>query len=212
MAGHGQRRVVLASHNPGKLAELSQVLAAVGFELIAQCELGVSDVPETASTFVENALIKARNASLCADLPAVADDSGLVVPALGGAPGIYSARYAGENATDADNNRKLIAALRSAEAEASGHDSVDARAAYFLCCLVYLEHAADPVPSIATAQWHGRIIDDARGDNGFGYDPHFIAAGADVSSAQLATAQKNRLSHRAQAARLLVDQLSSRYS
>src|SRR5262245_32946259 len=161
--------VVLASSNPGKLAELTVLLAPLGVALSSQQRLGVSDADETATTFVENALIKARHAAAATGWAAIADDSGLVVRALGGAPGVYSARYAGADADAAANNRKLIATLAGASD----------RAAYFYCALVFLRSATDPAPLIATATWNGRIVDAARGEGGFGYDPHFLVDGYD---------------------------------
>ena len=155
--------VVLASNNTGKLEELNAVLAPLGVKLSTQRQLGIAEADETAVTFVENALIKARHAAAASNLPAIADDSGLVVAALGGAPGVRSARYAGSPSDAAANNRKLIEALAG----------VDDRRAYFFCALVFLRNADDPAPLIATATWNGRIVDEARGRGGFGYDPHF---------------------------------------
>lgn len=192
------KRVVVATGNAGKVRELSAALAPLALELVTQADLGVDPIPETASTFVENALAKARHAASVSGLPAIADDSGLVVNALGGAPGIRSARYAGEAATDADNNAKLLAAL----------EGVEDRSAYFTCSLVYLASEDDPAPVIATARWYGLIVDVPRGDNGFGYDPHFLLSSLGRTAAQLPLAEKNRLSHRGQACRQLLDLLS----
>ena len=179
--------ILLASNNGKKIAELSAILASFGIEIKAQRDYGIEDVPETGLTFVENALIKARHAARQSGLPAIADDSGLCVPALGGAPGIYSARYSGEG--DAGNNRKLLAAL----------ENVQDRRAYYVCLIVYLRHADDPLPIIAQGLWHGTIALEARGDGGFGYDPLFIPDGYTQTAAELTTDEKNRLSHRAQA-------------
>lgn len=192
------KRVVVATGNAGKVRELSAALTPLALELVTQADLGVDPIPETASTFVENALAKARHAASVSGLPAIADDSGLVVNALGGAPGIRSARYAGEAATDADNNAKLLAAL----------EDVEERTAYFTCCLVYLASEDDPAPVIATARWYGLIVDVPRGDNGFGYDPHFLVSSLGRTAAELPLAEKNRLSHRGQACRQLLGLLS----
>jgi len=178
--------------------EIAEALAGLPFELVAQGELGLDAAPETACTFLENALGKARHAAGQSGLPAIADDSGLVVPALGGAPGIHSARYAGADATDADNNAKL---LRELEIRTPC-------AAYFTCCLVYIASPADPAPVVASARWHGEIIASPRGTNGFGYDPHFLVPNLGKTSAQLPLAEKNRLSHRGQACRLLAGLLA----
>jgi XTP/dITP diphosphohydrolase len=186
--------VVLATSNPGKLAELKVLLLPLGVVLQAQSALGVRDADETATTFIENALIKARHAAAATGLPAIADDSGLVVGALGGAPGIRSARYAGVGAGAAANNRALIAALRG----------IEDRHAYFYCALVFLRHPADPAPLIATADWTGWIVDEPRGDRGFGYDPHFLVDGMTETAAQLPPDLKNRISHRGRAAAALV--------
>jgi XTP/dITP diphosphohydrolase len=187
-------KVVLASNNPGKLAELHSLLAPLGVELRAQAEFGITDADETATTFVENALIKARHAAASTGLPAVADDSGLVVRALDGAPGVRSARYAGIGADAQANNRTLIEAL---------HGVAD-RHAYFYCALVFLRHRADPAPLIATAAWVGRIVDVPQGSGGFGYDPHFLVGGMTETAAQLPADTKNRISHRGRAAGILV--------
>ena len=182
-------KAVLASGNPGKLRELAALLAGLDIELISQSDLNVTPAAETGQTFVENALLKARHASRQTALPAIADDSGLVVRALGGAPGVRSARYAGDAASDADNNRKLIRAL-------VGHSD---RSAWFYCALVFLQHPRDPSPLLATGLWHGQIIDQPRGANGFGYDPHFLIPHLGKTSAELPPQQKNQLSHRGQA-------------
>ena len=179
--------ILLASNNGKKIAELSAILASFGIEIKAQRDYGIEDVPETGLTFIENALIKARHAARQSGLPAIADDSGLCVPALGGAPGIYSARYSGEG--DAGNNRKLLAAL----------ENVQDRRAYYVCLIVYLRHADDPLPIIAQGLWHGTIVLEARGDGGFGYDPLFVPAGDSRTAAEYSAAEKNSISHRARA-------------
>lgn len=179
--------ILLASNNGKKIAELSAILASFGIEIKAQRDYGIEDVPETGLTFVENALIKARHAARQSGLPAIADDSGLCVPALGGAPGIYSARYSGEG--DAGNNRKLLAAL----------ENVQDRRAYYVCLIAYLRHADDPLPIIAQGLWHGTIALEARGDGGFGYDPLFVPAGDSRTAAEYSAAEKNSISHRARA-------------
>ena len=179
--------ILLASNNGKKIAELSAILASFGIEIKAQRDYGIEDVPETGLTFVENALIKARHAARQSGLPAIADDSGLCVPALGGAPGIYSARYSDEG--DAGNNRKLLAAL----------ENVQDRRAYYVCLIAYLRHADDPLPIIAQGLWHGTIALEARGDGGFGYDPLFVPAGDSRTAAEYSAAEKNSISHRARA-------------
>lgn len=198
MSGKPPIRVVVASGNPGKVGELGAALAGLPFDLVVQGDLGIEAAPETACTFLENALGKARHAARQSGLPAIADDSGLVVPSLGGAPGIHSARYAGADATDADNNAKLQREL----------GTNTPCAAYFTCCLVYMAWPADPAPVVATARWHGLIIPSPRGRNGFGYDPYFLVPGLDKTSAQLSLAEKNRLSHRGQACRMLAGLLA----
>ena len=179
--------ILLASNNGKKIAELSAILASFGLEIKAQRDYGIEDVPETGLTFIENALIKVRHAARQSGLPAIADDSGLCVPALGGAPGIYSARYSGEG--DVGNNRKLLAALENAQD----------RRAYYVCLIVYLRHADDPLPIIAQGLWHGTIALEARGDGGFGYDPLFVPAGDSRTAAEYSAAEKNSISHRARA-------------
>lgn len=190
-------KVVLASGNQGKLKELAAMLAAVDMDLVSQSELGIEGAAEDGLTFVENAITKARHVCKVAQLPALADDSGLVVPCLKGRPGILSARYAGEAATDAENNARLLADL----AEYS------LPPAHFYCALVYLQHETDPAPLIATASWHGRILDDARGAFGFGYDPHFLVSGLNRTAGEMAPEEKNRLSHRGQASVQLLEML-----
>lgn len=196
----GLGRVVLASNNAGKLREFASLLDAAGIDLIAQGELGVPEAPEPHATFVENALAKARHASTLTGLPALADDSGLCVRALNGAPGVYSARYAsmdGGEKSDAANNARLVADLAG---------TTDRRAYYF-CVLVLVRHADDPEPLIAEGRWHGEVIDVPRGANGFGYDPHFFLPTFNASAAELDPARKNALSHRALALRDLLQRL-----
>lgn len=188
------KQVVLASGNRGKLKELQQVLATTGLEWQLQSDLGIENAEETGKSFVENALLKARHASAASGLPALADDSGLCVDALGGRPGIYSARYSGADATDARNNEKLLTELATATD----------RGARFVCVLVLLRHADDPRPLICEADWVGQILQQPRGDNGFGYDPLFYVPEFDCSSAELEPAVKNRVSHRGQALQKLL--------
>lgn len=187
--------IILASSNTGKVREINQLLEQLHFKVRPQSEFGVPDADETGLTFVENAILKARNAAAHTGLPAIADDSGLEVDALHGAPGIYSARYAGMGASDQANLDKLLVALRDVpEAE---------RGARFQCVLVYLRHADDPTPLICQGTWEGRILFESRGENGFGYDPVFYIPTHDCASAQLAPEVKNALSHRGQALREL---------
>jgi XTP/dITP diphosphohydrolase len=188
-------RIVLASGNAGKVRECNQLLSDTDLEVVPQSEFGVPDIEETGLTFVENALLKARNAAGHTGLPAIADDSGLEVDALGGAPGIYSARYAGADATDQDNLDKLLDALH-------GVDD-DQRSARFQCVMVYLRNAADPTPRIFQGTWEGRILRQARGSGGFGYDPVFLVPELQQTSAELPAEEKNRLSHRGQTLRQL---------
>jgi XTP/dITP diphosphohydrolase len=193
-------KVVLASNNAKKLKELSEILGPLGWELIAQEALGVPEAEEPHCTFVENALAKARHAARVTGLPALADDSGLCAEALGGAPGVYSARYAGEPKSDARNNEKLVAELRKQTN----------RKAHFVSLIVFLRHADDPQPVICEGEWHGEIIDAERGGAGFGYDPLFYLADLGKTSAELPAAEKNRLSHRGQALAKLVARLQER--
>jgi len=195
-------KLVLASGNAGKLAELRDLLAGSGVELIAQSELGIGDAEETGSTFVENAILKARHAARASGMAALADDSGLCVDALGGAPGLYSARYAGVHGDNAANNAKLLREL----------DGVpDAqRAAHFTCVLALLRRADDPDPIIATGRWPGRVLHAPRGEHGFGYDPVFLPDdGGGLGSAELEPALKNRISHRGQALAILKTALAN---
>lgn len=185
------QQLVLASGNAGKLSEIQNALADFGVELISQKTLGVTDAIENGLSFVENAIIKARHAAAITGLPALADDSGLEVDYLNGAPGIYSARYAGEGATDADNNQKLLAALKDVPAEQ--------RTARFVCVLVYMRHANDPMPLICQGSWQGCILEQPEGDGGFGYDPLFFVPDLNTTAARLSKAEKNAISHRGQA-------------
>jgi XTP/dITP diphosphohydrolase len=194
--------VVLASSNQGKLKELTTMLAPLAWEFKLQSALGVPDAPEPHNTFVENALAKARWASERTSLPALADDSGLAVDALQGAPGVWSARYACESEdaprSDARNNEKLLHAL----------DGMQDRGATFVCVLVFVRHPADPLPTIAQGLWRGQILTAPCGVNGFGYDPLFFDPMAGLAAAQMAEEQKNRLSHRGKAIASLLKQLS----
>ena len=191
------QRLILASNNAGKLKEFAQLLGPIGFELHPQGEFNVPEAEEPFGTFVENALQKARHAARLTGLPALADDSGVCVNALGGAPGVYSARFAGEPKSDARNNEKLIADL-------AGHAD---KSAYYYCVLVYVRHADDPQPVIADGVWRGQIVDAPRGSNGFGYDPYFLLPDFGRTAAELEPHEKNAVSHRGQALRALVDKL-----
>jgi XTP/dITP diphosphohydrolase len=190
-------KIVLASSNRGKLEELRALLEPLGLSVERQAALGIVPGPEDRATFVENALDKARHASRQSGLAALADDSGLEVPMLGGAPGIRSARYAGDEADDTANNAKLVAAVGDA------HRPV----AHYFCAVVLLRHPDDPAPLIATARWPGVIVAQPRGAAGFGYDPHFYVEALGCTAAELRAADKNRLSHRGQAMAALLDQL-----
>jgi XTP/dITP diphosphohydrolase len=192
-------RLVLASNNAGKLREFRRLLEPLGIEVVPQAELGIGEADEPHVTFIENALAKARHASAASGLPALADDSGVCVDALGGAPGVHSARYAGEPRSDARNNAALVAALRG----------VDDRRAHYACVLVLVRHADDPEPIIAEGTWHGRIVDCPRGSGGFGYDPHFEDATTGMTGAELPLERKNALSHRGKAMRRLIAQLEA---
>ncbi len=190
-------KLVIASGNAGKLREIARILAPLGIEAVPQSEFNVPDCPEPHVTFVENCLAKARHASAHSGLPALADDSGICVEALGGAPGVQSARYAGEPKSDASNNDKLIADLVN---ETN-------RRAHYTCVMVYVRHPDDPEPVIAEGRWYGEIIDTPRGENGFGYDPYFLVPGFDKTGAELDEDTKNSISHRGQALRDLVEKL-----
>lgn len=191
------RKLILASNNAGKLKEFSAMLAPIGFDLHTQGEFNVPEADEPHPSFIENALAKARHAARLTGLPALADDSGVCANALGGAPGVFSARYAGEPKSDVRNSQKLIADL-AAHADKS---------AYYFCALVFVRHADDPQPVIAEGRWDGEIIADARGQGGFGYDPHFWLPTLRKTVAELPADEKNRLSHRGQALRILVERL-----
>lgn len=194
------QRIVLASNNSGKVREIDQMLTGIDMQVLPQSQFNAGEVDETGLTFVENAILKARNAAQHAGLPAIADDSGLEVDALDGAPGIYSARYAGAGASDEQNLQKLLADLKKIPEEK--------RTARFQCLLVFLRHANDPTPLICQGTWEGIITHEPQGDNGFGYDPVFYVPDQHCTSAQLPAETKNRLSHRGQALRQLVTALS----
>jgi XTP/dITP diphosphohydrolase len=196
------KRLVIASNNRGKIAELEGLLAPLNLTPVAQGELGVSEAEEPAVTFVENAILKARHASRATGLPALADDSGLAVDALGGRPGVRSARFAGDSATDQDNVDALLKALKDV--------SPEDRTAQFHCVLVYLRHADDPTPIICHGCWPGQILEQPRGEGGFGYDPVFLAPETDTSAAELGREQKAAISHRGRALNLLLEQLGAR--
>ena len=193
------KKLVLASNNAKKMKELNALLAPLGFEVIPQGQLDIPEAEEPHCTFVENALAKARHASRLSGLPALADDSGLCVKALGGAPGVISARYAGEPKSDARNNEKLLAELAS-------HAD---RRAHFVSCLVLCRSADDPQPIIAEGEWHGEILPALRGDGGFGYDPLFFVPEFGKTAAELDAETKNRVSHRGQAMQVLIERLPS---
>ena len=192
------QKLILASNNSGKLREFSQLLAPLNFALLPQADFAVPEADEPHVTFIENALAKARHAARHTGLPALADDSGLVVPALGGAPGVHSARYAGEPKDDRRNNQKLVAALAN----------VADRRAHYVAVLVLVRHADDPQPLIGEGEWHGEIIATPRGDGGFGYDPHFFIPDLQRTAAELDAAEKNRRSHRGQALAQLIAKLT----
>lgn len=198
------KKLVAASGNPGKLREFRQMLEPLGFEIVPQRELGIVDAEEPHATFVENALVKARHASRLAGMPAFADDSGICVSALGGEPGVHSARYAegeagGREAQDQRNNEKLLVQL-------AGHGD---RRAHYYCIVVLVRHAQDPEPLIAEGRWHGEVIQEPRGANGFGYDPYFYLPALGRTAAELDADAKNAVSHRGQALRRLVARLTS---
>jgi XTP/dITP diphosphohydrolase len=195
--GSGLRQLVLASGNAGKLAEFGSLLAPLGLQVHPQSAFDVSEAPEPYCTFLENALTKARHAARATGLPALADDSGICVNALGGAPGVLSARYAGAPKSDDRNNLKLVQSL-AAHAD---------RSAYYYCVLVLVRHADDPQPIIADGIWHGQFLEAPRGAGGFGYDPYFWLPDQQKTAGELDPAEKNRLSHRGQALRALVEKL-----
>lgn len=191
-------KIVLASGNIGKLRELSQILSPLGLELIAQSDLNVPEAEETGLSFVENAIIKARNAALFTGLPAIADDSGIEVDALHGAPGIYSSRYAGPDASDSDNIQVLLNAIKDVpETE---------RTARFQCVVVFMRHAEDPTPLICQGSWQGQILQSPSGDEGFGYDPVFWVSETDCTAAELSPEQKHAISHRGKAIRQFMEE------
>ena len=194
------KKLVLASNNAKKMKELNALLAPLGFTVIPQGELGIPEAEEPHCTFVENALAKARHAAQLSGLPALADDSGLCVRALGGAPGVISARYAGEPKSDARNNEKLLADL-------AGCATPSDRRAHFVSCLVLCRSADDPQPIIAEGEWHGEIVDQHRGDGGFGYDPLFFVPEFGQTAAELDADTKNRVSHRGRAMQKLIERL-----
>ncbi|MFB9137533.1 XTP/dITP diphosphatase [Vibrio olivae] len=194
------KKIVLATGNQGKVREMADLLADFGFDVVAQSEFNVSDVAETGTTFIENAIIKARHAAKETGLPAIADDSGLEVDYLNGAPGVYSARYSGEGATDEKNLNKLLEAMKDVpEAQ---------RTARFHCVLVLMRHENDPTPIVCHGQWEGRILTKAHGENGFGYDPVFFVLEHQCASAELEPAMKKQLSHRGKALKKLFATLS----
>ncbi|MGF6559556.1 XTP/dITP diphosphatase [Erwinia aphidicola] len=195
------QKVVLATGNPGKVRELADLLAAFGLDIVAQTELGVESAEETGLTFIENAILKARHAAAVTGLPAIADDSGLAVDALGGAPGIYSARYAGLDASDQQNLDKLLVTL---DAVPDGQ-----RQAQFHCVLVYLRHAEDPTPLVFHGSWEGEIIRAEAGQGGFGYDPIFYVPELGKTAAELTKDEKRAVSHRGKALRLLLDAMKN---
>jgi XTP/dITP diphosphohydrolase len=194
------QKLVLASNNAGKLREFQALLTPLNFEVIPQGQLGIPACEEPFQTFVENALAKARHASTISGRPALADDSGVCVQALGNKPGVYSARYAGEPANDDANNHKLIASLQN----------ISNRAAHYVCALVLVNSANDPEPLIVQTRWNGLIVDQAQGENGFGYDPYFFLPELQLTAAQLEPMQKNAISHRGLALRELIAQLKMR--
>ena len=201
MTGTSSHRLVLASDNPGKLAELQALLAPLRIDVLPQRAFGVGSAEEPHPTFLENALAKARHAAQATGLPALADDSGLCCAALHGAPGVRSARFAGEGATDAQNNEALVARLAGLEDHS----------AHYVCVLVAVRTPQDPEPVVAEGRWYGRIVTPPRGTNGFGYDPYFWLDDLGVTAAELPPQQKNTLSHRAQAMRQLRDALARRW-
>jgi XTP/dITP diphosphohydrolase len=193
------KRLVLASNNPGKIREIAALLDPLSIEVVPQAELGIAEADEPHPSFVENALAKARHASRHAGLPALADDSGICVEALRGAPGVQSARYAGEPRSDQRNNARLIADLAG----------IADRRAHYYCMLALMRHGEDPEPVLVDGRWDGTIIDTPRGDRGFGYDPHFFDPAAGMTGAEMPLARKNELSHRGKAMRALLDRLRS---
>lgn len=194
------KKIVIASGNAGKIKEIKHALNGFNLELISQKELNVTEVPETASTFVENALIKAKHTTEVTGLPALADDSGLVIESLNGEPGIYSARYAGEKSNDQSNTQKVLLEMQDFPDEAQ-------RQAYFYCSMVFMQHVNDPAPLIATGRWHGVLLKELKGEGGFGYDPIFYVPTHHCSAAELELTEKNQISHRG----LALQQLQSQF-
>ena len=191
-------KIVLASGNAGKVREINKLFAGCGIEVVPQSDFNVPEVPETGTTFVENAIIKARHAARLTGLPAISDDSGIEVDALDARPGVYSARYAGEGASDLDNNNKMLEELRGIpEAE---------RTARYWCLLVFMRHHNDPVPIITQASWEGRILEAPLGDDGFGYDPIFYVPTHNCASGELSMEEKNKISHRALALQAMLEE------
>lgn len=198
----GKEKIVLASNNAGKVREIHELLKDFDIDVVSQSEFNVDSVEETGLTFVENAIIKARYAALKTGLPAIADDSGIEVDALNGAPGIYSARFSGEDASDKDNNKKLLQALKDIPEEK--------RTARYQCVMVFMRHAADPTPVIASGSWEGIILTAAKGSGGFGYDPLFYVPTHQCSAAELSAELKNKLSHRSKALISLLHKLQEK--
>ncbi|WP_430876256.1 XTP/dITP diphosphatase [Gilliamella sp. G0441] len=197
------QKIVLATNNQGKVNELQNLLADAGFDIVAQSQFNLPDADETGLTFVENAIIKARYAAKLTGLPAIADDSGLVVEALNGQPGIYSARYAGEHGNDESNNQKLLQALQPIPKEK--------RSAYFYCALVFIQHEKDPTPIICLGKWNGLILNELKGKGGFGYDPLFYIPELNCTAAELTKEQKSNISHRGQALKQLIKEINAKY-
>lgn len=197
------QKIVLATNNQGKVNELQNLLADAGFDIVAQSQFNLPDADETGLTFVENAIIKARYAAKLTGLPAIADDSGLVVEALNGEPGIYSARYAGEHGNDESNNQKLLQALQPIPQEK--------RSAYFYCALVFMRHENDPTPIICLGEWNGLILNELKGKGGFGYDPLFYVPELNCTAAELTKEHKSQISHRGQALKQLIKEIKTKY-
>lgn len=197
------QKIVLATNNQGKVNELQNLLADAGFDIVAQSQFNLPDADETGLTFVENAIIKARYAAKLTGLPAIADDSGLVVEALNGEPGIYSARYAGEHGNDESNNQKLLQALQPIPQEK--------RSAYFYCALVFMHHENDPTPIICLGKWNGLILNELKGKGGFGYDPLFYVPELNCTAAELTKEHKSQISHRGQALKQLIKEIKTKY-
>ena len=195
------KKIIIASHNPGKLREIARILEPLGLEAVPQADFGVPEAEEPHVTFIENCLAKARHASTHTGLPALADDSGICVDALNGAPGVYSARYAGDPRSDARNNQKLIESLRGEKN----------KRAHYYCVMVFVRYPDDPQPIIAEGVWRGEIIEKPRGTGGFGYDPHFLVPELNKTGAELSMDIKNQLSHRGQAMRALADKLRGEF-